>query len=300
MTFTSTNTFDNVSPSQMSSDDSKNAAIVAMSMSVSGVPADQIKILSVTGTENRRNLNLLLTSSSSSSSSSSTSSSLSKGLLKGSKVNSDISLQATTSNVVYEITATLEALGFSDSSSTAAYNQLTGQISSSVTSGRFQQNLKAAGQTAGLTTFQNAEVTKIPTYSEPQIIRLVTVSPTGFPTSQPTNTKKANSADDDVDVAPIIGGVVGGFFGLIIIALIVYCCISQQRRAEMEEKFKKHNFLSPQTNNEASKLEEQREPSLIIGEGGVTSTGERYSKPSKILKGESPLMDDNREHDDYL
>jgi len=229
MSFSSSNTFDGVSPSEMDTATSRSAAIAAMAMSISGVPADQITIESITGSEARRSLDLSF--------------SLNSGHSKTHHEHEDIRVQVASANVVYKINAVLEALGYSESSSSAAYSSLTNQISTSVVSGQFQQNLKAAGESAGVQTFKHAEVTKIPSYSTPELVLLVTSPPTGLPTGQPTRRKSSSSAPDD-DVAPIAGGVIGGFFALLLIALVIYYCFNQARRQALEEKFRTHNFIN--------------------------------------------------------
>jgi hypothetical protein len=145
--------------------------------------------------------------------------------------------------ITYELNATLESLGYTESTANAAYEDLKGQITGSILSGKFQQDLKAAGQTKGVTTFANAEVNQIPTYGPLKLTLLVTAAPSYSPTPAPTREKKKNS-DDDGDVAAIAGGVVGGFFGLLLIGFIIYYCASQQRRDDLEEKFRQHNIMS--------------------------------------------------------
>jgi len=317
-------TFDGVSPSALSSDtNALDAAIAAMSLAVSGVPADQISILQVTGSESRR-LDLSLAYSQSSH-------------LKGSSSapRHDVSMQAVSSNILYQLNATLEALGFSESSSDDAYSQLTSEISSSIVSGKFQQDLKASGQTSGVNTFTAAEVNKVPDYGAPTLILKVTSPPTSLPTgqpttppptSQPTRHKKGNSADDDGNVGAIAGGVIGGFIGLVIIGVIIYYCTSQQRRNDLEEKFRKHNIMSSKAAQEGGEAGSSSQPQLKSMEsidqvfdkrGSVLPThtndvkvsvpdesksGERRSgkAPTSNEKKSSKIREDHRDRDDFL
>merc|ERR1712000_450420 len=141
--FDTVNTFDDVSADEMRNDTaSQQAAISAMSLSMSGVPASQISIKSIEDASTRRMFRR--------------------------------SLQSSGAEVTFNVVAKLEQLGYKSTEGDAAYSSLTNQISQSVSSGEFQQNLKAAGQTVGVTTFDNAKVQKTPTYSEPVVIAVVT------------------------------------------------------------------------------------------------------------------------------
>jgi hypothetical protein len=229
MSFTAQTEFGGVSPSEMDTTGGREAAIAAMTLAMPGVTADQVTIQSITGTESRRL------------------SAFKNGHLKNGVVS-----QAVTSNVLYKITVVLELLGYSSSSFNAAYDQLVGEISVSISSGQFQQNLKAAGQTAGLTTFQSVDVSKTPTYTSPEVTQLVTVAPTPAPSSSPTAFKnKSHRSDDDATTGAIAGGVIGGIVVLLLIFCFIYFCLNRQRRAKMEEKFKKQMFKS---NGEGSSL----------------------------------------------
>jgi hypothetical protein len=232
MSFTAQTEFGGVSPSEMDTGAGRQVAIAAMTLAMSGVTADQVTIKSITGTESRRR-------------------SSNKNMIAKSYMRNGVVAQAATSNVLYEITVVVELLGYSSSSYTAAYDQLVGEISASF-SGQFQQNLKAAGQTAGVTTFQSADVSKIPTYGSPEVTQLVTVAPTPAPSFSPTSFKnKSSGSDDDANAGAIAGGVIGGFVILLLIFCFIYFCLNRQRRAEMEEKFKKQMYHS---NGEASSL----------------------------------------------
>jgi hypothetical protein len=194
MSFTSQAEFGNVSPSEMDTTTGREAAIAAMTMAMPGVTADQVTIESITEIESRRRL-------------------LSNKVING------VVVQAVSSNVLYKITVVLEL--YISSSYTAAYDQLVGEISSSVSSGQFQQNLKAAGQQLGVTTFQSADVSKTPAYSSPELTPLVTASPTPSPSSSPTASekkkKKSNNNDDGKLAGIIVGSVIGGFLLLLLI-----------------------------------------------------------------------------------
>jgi hypothetical protein len=221
MSFTSLAEFGNVSPSGMDTTAGREAAIAAMTMAMPGVTADQVTIESITGSESRRRL--------------------SSNKVVQSHMRNGVVVQAVSSNVLYKISVILELLGYTSSSSTAAYDQLVGEISSSVSSGQFQQNLKAAGQQVGVTTFQSADVSKTPAYSSPVLTPLVTASPTPAPSSSPTDQRKKSSNDDDGEQAGIIAGsVIGGFVLLLLVFCFVYFCLNRQRRAGLEEKFKKY------------------------------------------------------------
>jgi hypothetical protein len=252
MSFTSETEFGGVSPSDMNSTAAKEAAIAAMTLAMSGVTADQITILSITGTESRR-----LSSN--------------KNMIAKSYMRNGVVAQAVTSNVLYKITVVVELLGYSSSSSTAAYDRLVNQISTSISSGQFQQNLKAAGQTAGVTTFQSADVSKIPTYGSPEVTQLVTAAPTPAPTPAPTTPEKDNKKsnnDDDNNAGAIAGGVIGGFVLLVLLVALVYFCMDTQRRQELEDKFRQRTQgeeFNPALAPGAS--EEQSRPVTKLGSG---------------------------------
>jgi hypothetical protein len=264
LSFTSETEFGGVSPSEMDTPESRNAAIVAMSLAMSGVTTDDITITSITGTEARR-LNILPKHLSIKTAVVG-STSLRNGL-PASTGGADISVQAVSSTVNYQITVLLEQLGFSNTATTAGYDQLVAEISSSITSGKFQQNLKAAGATAGVTTFQSADVSKIPIYSQPQVIYLTTDSPTLVPSTSPTNAPspipsavptpipspaptsyrviKSKNEDDDDNTGAIVGGVIGGFFGLLCIGFLIYFFVVKGGdRSKLEESFRAHQFLA--------------------------------------------------------
>jgi hypothetical protein len=198
MSFTSLTEFDNVSPSEMNTTAGIEAAIAAMSLAMSGVTTDQIKIVSITGSESRRVL------------------SSSQQIMKSHMRKDGVVAQAVSSIVLYQITVVLEKLGYSSSSSTAAFEKLVGQISTSVSSGQFQQNLKAAGESVGVTTFQSAGVSKTPSYSAPQVIYLTTAAPTYRPSKQ-----NKNESDDTVKM--FICTVVVGFLLPLLIFGLLFC-----------------------------------------------------------------------------
>jgi hypothetical protein len=236
MTFTSSNEFDNVSPSEMNTTEGKEAAIAAMSLAMSGVTTDQIKIVSITGSEGRRR-QLFQTNQWNS----------------NEKSHSSLRSEAISSVVIFKITVALEKLGYSSSSSSAAYDKLINQISTSVSSGQFQQNLKAAGQTLGITTFQSVAITKTPSYSPPAVVYQTTTAPTPLPsplpTPNPTNPENgkgngsSNGNGDSEKVGIIVGSVIGGFVFLILIfGLIFFFCLNPQRREEIEATFQRAQF----------------------------------------------------------
>jgi hypothetical protein len=236
MTFDSSNTFDGVSADEMRNDQaSQDAAIAAMSLAMSGIPANQITIKSITDST-RRNLQ----------------GNVQRRLAGG-------------VTVVYSILANLEALGYSSTDSSAAYNSLTGQISNSVSSGAFQQNLKAAGQSKGVSTFAAATVSKPPAFSEPTTVAVKTVAPTSAPTMAPTSTKKRNGGgDDDEELS-------SGITAAIVICTIIGCCcivivgffaLNKKKREDLEEQFKQHNFLSRSSSKDVSKKSASGGPSV--------------------------------------
>jgi hypothetical protein len=229
MTFTALSEFDGVTPSEMDNTESKSAAITAMSLAMSGVTTDDIAITSITGSGGRRLKKLFP-----------------KPLTIGARDEAEavLSIQAiSSSSVLYEITVVLEALGYSDTSSSAAYDQLVAQISDSITSGKFQTDLKTAGAMAGVSTFQAASVSKIPTYTAPQLIYVTTSAPTPasssapspFPSQAPARTKKDDG--EKTQVGAIVGGVVGGFVFLVAVAFGVYYFMYVKATAPTRPKF---------------------------------------------------------------
>merc|ERR1712000_505356 len=225
--FDTVNTFDDVSADEMRNDTaSQQAAISAMSLSMSGVPASQISIKSIEDASTRRMFRR--------------------------------SLQSSGAEVTFNVVAKLEQLGYKSTEGDAAYSSLTNQISQSVSSGEFQQNLKAAGQTVGVTTFDNAKVQKTPTYSEPVVIAVVTVQPTSFPTSAPTLTPK--KSDDDVALSDgeIAGIVIGSVVGFCLLVFGAYICWDKKRLGDMEEQFKQHNFLTRMRSRSSAGSQPQR------------------------------------------
>jgi hypothetical protein len=218
MSFTSQAKFGNVSPSEMNTTTGREAAIAAMTMAMPGVTVDQVKIESITGSESRRRL--------------------SSNKVMRNQLRNGVVVQALSSNVLYKISVVLELLGYTSSSYTAAYDQLVGEISSSVSSGQFQQNLKAAGQQVGVTTFQSANVSTTPAYSSPELSDLTTASPTPAPSSSLTpfpttrgkrfksNNEKKQVEDEAIAILVLISCI------LIIIAL------HEKRRIDLEKKFR--------------------------------------------------------------
>lgn len=301
MTFTTDSTFDGVSPTEMQNDqNAQDAAIVAMSMSISGVPADQISIESITGSDSRRNLGFSL---------STTRSNLKGSARSNAHHNEKIEFQTAQAVVNYKITATLEALGFSESTSDLAYQQLTNQISSSVATGQFQQNLKAAGTTKGLTTFQNAEVTKQPTYTAPQVTVLISAPPTSQPTSQPTSHHK--KSDSKTDIAPIVGGVIGGFFGLLLIGALIYYLIKESQRHTLEVKFLEHSVAAtrvttpvtnnnPYANDNPLQNDDEVQVSFAYDTNNQTDLSNAgYQKPTQVVR-QGQTKGDQRDGDTFL
>lgn len=222
--FDSESTFDDVSAAEMrNSTEAQNAALSAMSLAMSGVPVSQITIKDIKDEESNRRLFRRF-------------------------------LQTSGAIVTFGIVAKLEQLGYKSTEGAAAYTSLTNQISQSVSSGAFQQNLKAAGQTAGVTTFQNAKVNKSPVYTDPVVVAVVTVKPTSFPTPAPsvvptpvpTNVPKKNSDNDDIALSEseISGVVVGSVIGFCLLLGVVYLCWDKKRLGDMEEQFRQHNFLT--------------------------------------------------------
>lgn len=191
MTFIAEFIFNNVDPIEMKQTTSINVAITTLSVSISGIPANQIKIIE-------------------------------KNDITSNQVN-DISLSVN-SIINYEITVILESLGYNADSASTAYDHLITEITESVVSGSFQQNLRALGYTTDITTFQNAIISTIPTYSSPIIINIETYLPTILPTISSNNNEKSNSNNNNKqnkEISSIIGGIIGGFIGLIIVILII-------------------------------------------------------------------------------
>lgn len=235
MIFSSQNVFDGVSAADMQNDAAaQDAARAAMAAAMSGIPIQQIRITDISD-GSRRNL----------------------------QGNNDApSAQrrlVSSTSVTYEITAKLEDLGYTSQDSDAAYKSLTDQISSSVSSGEFQQNLKASGQSAGVSTFSQASVTKKPAYSDPVTIAVVTTTPTSSPTIAPTAfSKRGSGSDDDNGLSGGILAVVIVFsvIGAVCLIIIVFYLTNKRKREDLEEQFKQHNFLSRMSSK--SKNDSQR------------------------------------------
>jgi hypothetical protein len=213
--FTSLTTLDGVDPVDLQADaTAQQAAIVTMSQTMSGVTSNQVSIESITASGRRLALAPLI--------------------VRSIRVGS-ISTTAGGSNVNYVISAYLEQLGYSPSQVESAYASLTSQITSSIQTGLFTQNLKANGQTLGLTTFQSASVTAIPSYSEPTVTILATASPTSLPTFSPTEEKRSRGDDDALSDGVIAATVLMTLFGVGMIAVFIYCIV--QRKGLNEEDY---------------------------------------------------------------
>ena len=237
--FSAASSFDDVSAAEMeASEDAKTAARTTMSLAMSGVPVNQIVITDISDSSTRRQLQ------------------------------GGSSRKLTTSTeVTYQITAKLEALGFKSTDGDAAYSSLTGQISNSVSSGAFQQNLKASGQTIGVTTFSNAKVIKTPSYSEPDVVSVVTTTPTSMPSRAPSALSERGGGDNDD------GGISDGIIAVIVIFSIIGCIAivigayyiyTQRQRKDLENQFLQHNFLASKPPN-ASKASSGSRGSEVFG-----------------------------------
>jgi hypothetical protein len=232
MMFTALSELDGVSPSELNNTESKNALIAAMALAMSGVAADDITIVSMTASGGRR-LNIIPKHPT-------------IGVRKPAFVPIQakaetvsvqakaeaVSIQAISTIVVYQIAVVLEALGFSDTSSSTAYTQLVAQISNSITTGKFQTDLKTAGAAAGVTTFQAVSVTKIPTFTPAQVIYVTTNAPSPASSSAPSPapspaSQQKGTDDDNNQIGAIVGGVVGGFVSLLALVGVAYFYLSR-------------------------------------------------------------------------
>ena len=221
-----------MSPAELQHDPAAlGAALVAMSLAVPRLSVNQMEILEVTSSQSQRRLDI----------------SIDRSQLQGSHLK--------LSDVTYELNVTLESFGYSFRTADSAYAQITDQITSAVVTGKFQEDLKAAGQTAGVTTFANVVVNESPMYTPARIIRRAAAPPTVNPSSQPTphvNKKKRIVNDDDSNVAIIAGGTVGVIFFLALGGCLIYYLIRQQQPRNLQEIICKHSLVPSKGDDQES------------------------------------------------
>jgi hypothetical protein len=184
---------------------SQEAAIGGMSLSLSGVPMDQITIQSISASTRR---------------------------LRNSE--NKLHVSATGSAIVeFEITAVLEQLGLTANDAQQAYDSLVTQITVAVQNGQFVHNVKASGATLGVDTFGdssvdptslvNTEYTRIPI-----ITAVPSSSPSESPSGPSSNPSLAPTFAPSVAIekqsssstSELSAGAAAGLS----IAIIVVCC----------------------------------------------------------------------------
>jgi hypothetical protein len=225
---------------------SQAAAIAAMSLAVSGVPENQISITDISDAARRsRHLSVL-----------------SQNRYK------DVHVTGTGTQVTYSITAVLEQLGLTANDASIGYDSLVSQITTSVSTGQFVQNLKASGQVMNVSTFAYVSCDENTlAYTEYDRVAIRTAVPSLSPTNGPTSPSAAPTFVSHSQSSSSSSSLSSGSVAGISIAIIVLFCVamvavyyfySKQKAAKMEQAFSSHDLFRLNTAPSSSSRQSSR------------------------------------------